>query len=328
MSPSPPDPNAAADSQLFVPSSTDLNETQEYVAAPASTPKKVPLTNLGDFRLVGRLGEGGMGTVFKALQVSRKRFVAIKVLSKHVAQRPGFLERFHRETRTLAKLHHPNIVRYLAAGEDHGFAYLAMELLEGGSVGSWLTKLTRFSIGEAALIAKSCAAALQYAHELNLIHRDVKPDNLLLSKSGEVKLADLGLAKTTDDSDVGLTNTGVGIGTPLYAAPEQARDAKHVDARSDLYSLGNVFYHCLTGKPPFHAGDLLGLIQAKEKGVYVTAGLVNKKVPPKLDRILSKLLAKRPEHRYTCATEFLEELEWSGVVAEKLSFPPPDEARS
>lgn len=327
MSPPPPDPKAAEPSLLFVPP-PDLDRTQEFVepvARKAPPSKKVPVTALGDFKLVGKLGEGGMGTVYKAVQQSRKRLVAVKVLSRHVAQRPGFVERFHREVRAMAKLQHPHIVRSLAAGEDHGYVYLAMELVDGGSVGSWLTKRRRFAVGEAALVARQCGLALRYAHEQNFVHRDVKPDNLLVTTDGVVKLADLGLAKATDDSDVGLTNTGVGIGTPRYAAPEQIHDAKHADARCDLYSLGCVFYHALTGKPPFDAANLIGLIRAKEKGVYATASLANKKVPPALDKILSKLLAKVPDHRYASAAEFLEELEWTGLVAEKLSFPSPEE---
>jgi serine/threonine-protein kinase len=322
MSPPPPDP-----SLLFVPPA-DLDRTQEFVepATPApAAAKKAPLTALGDFKLVGKLGEGGMGTVYKAIQQSRKRLVAVKVLSKHVAQRPGFVERFHREVRAMAKLQHPNVVRSLAAGEDHGYVYLAMELVDGGSIGSWLTKLRRFSVGEAALVAHQCGLALRCAHEQNFVHRDVKPDNLLLTRDGVVKLADLGLAKATDDTEVGLTNTGVGIGTPRYAAPEQVRDAKHVDARCDLYSLGCVFYHCLTGKPPFDAADMIGLIRAKEKGVYPTASVANKKVPAAVDKILSKLLAKVPDHRYASAAEFLEELDWTGLAAEKLSFPTSEE---
>lgn len=303
----------------------DLNATQEYVettalSLPPKSPTKVQLTTLGDFRLVGKLGEGGMGTVFKAVQVSRNRNVALKVLSKEFAQRPGFVERFHREVRVMGKLDHPNIVKLIAAGEAHGFVYLAMELLDGGSVGGWLTKLGKLPVGDAARVAQACGRALQYAHENGMVHRDVKPDNLLLSKAGAIKLADLGLAKTADDAAEGLTATGVGIGTPLYAPPEQARDARHADARSDLYALGGVFYCCLTGKPPFHAPDLISMIRAKEKGTYVTASVVSRMVPPALDRILAKLLAKQPDHRYASAAEFLDELEWSGTVADELSF--------
>ncbi|QEL20153.1 serine/threonine-protein kinase [Limnoglobus roseus] len=321
-----PTPNPLDQTQDWQPA--DLDRTHDYSESPPKkAPTKVLLTTLGDFRLVGKLGEGGMGTVFKAVQVSRNRLVALKVLSKELAQRPGFVERFHREVRVMGKLGHPHIVKLLAAGEDHGFIYLAMELLDGSSIGSWLTKLGRLPVGDAALVAKSCGLALQYAHEAGMVHRDVKPDNLLLAKSRTVKLADLGLAKTADDSDIGLTQTGVGIGTPLYAAPEQARDAKHVDARSDLYSLGSVFYHCLTGKPPFHASNLLDIIKAKEKGVYATASLVNKKVPPALDRILAKMIAKVPDHRYPSVAEFLQELEWSGLVGKELSFLPGESDR-
>jgi serine/threonine protein kinase len=287
---------------------------------PPPAPKKIALTHLGDFRLVGKLGAGGMGTVYKAVQESKHRYVALKVLSQEVATKPGFVQRFDREIRAMAKLDHPNIVHLIRAGEDHGFVYLAMELLAGGSVGSWLEKLGQFSVADAALVARQAAVALLYAHEHGFVHRDVKPDNLLLAADGTVKLADLGLAKTAEDTLEGLTQTGVGIGTPLYAAPEQARDAKNVDARCDIYSLGCVFYRCLTGRPPFHADTLLGVIKAKEKGVYEAAHSVRKKVPKSLDKILAKMLAKTPDHRYTSLAEFLEELDFSETVGERLSF--------
>src|SRR5205085_1766237 len=158
------------------------------------------------------------------------RVVALKVLAKEVAGRPGFAERFRREVRAMGRLDHPNVVRYLAAGECHGFTYLAMELIEGGSLAGWVAKLGRLPVVDAVFVAAECGKALQYAHGQGLVHRDVKPDNVLLTPDGRVKLADLGLAKADDDAaDAGLTQTGVGIGTPLYAAPEQARDAKHAD---------------------------------------------------------------------------------------------------
>jgi eukaryotic-like serine/threonine-protein kinase len=287
---------------------------------PPPAPKKVALTHLGDFRLVGKLGAGGMGTVYKAVQDSKHRFVALKVLSQEMATKPGFVQRFDREIRAMAKLEHPNIVHLIRAGEDHGFVYLAMELLTGGSVGGWLEKLGHFTVEDAAHAARAAAVALLYAHERGFVHRDVKPDNLLIAGDGTVKLADLGLAKTAEDTLEGLTQTGIGIGTPLYAAPEQARDAKNVDARCDIYSLGCVFYRCLTGRPPFHADSLLGIIKAKEKGVYESAHSVRKKVPKSLDKILSKMLAKNPDHRYASLAEFLEELDFSETVGERLSF--------
>lgn len=323
---SPPEPKRLDQTQDWIAPSDALNQTQEYIpngVAPAPQPKaptKVLVSTLGDFRLIGKLGEGGMGTVYKAIQISRNRIVALKVMSKELGAKASFVERFHREVRIMGKLDHTNIVRLIAAGEAHGFIFLAMELLEGGTVGTWLGKLGRFTVPDAALIAKSCGMALQYAHESGLIHRDVKPDNLLISKAGIVKLADLGLAKTDDDADVGLTRTGIGIGTPLYAAPEQVRDAKHVDPRCDLYALGCLLYHCLTGITPFPATDMLTLIKAKEKGTYATASIVNKRIPPALDRILSRLLAKLPDHRYPSAAEFLQELEFTGLAGEELSF--------
>lgn len=321
MSTSPDAPDRFAKTQAWG-ETVDLERTQDF-SRPTPTgagPKIIPLTTLGDFRLVGKLGAGGMGTVYKAIQLSKNRTVALKVMSKELAQQPGFLERFQREARAMGRLNHPNIVRCFVAGESHGFVYLAMELAEGGSVGARLEKLGKFPLADAAFVAKSCAAALEYAHGQNLIHRDVKPDNLLIAKSGAIQLADLGLAKVTDeDADQSLTRTGVGIGTPLYAAPEQVRSAKDVDARCDLYSLGCVFYHLLTGRPPFTAPDFLGLIKAKEAGVYASASQVAKGIPASIDRLLAKLLAKVPDHRFASATEFLQEIEWAGVAGECLS---------
>jgi serine/threonine-protein kinase len=220
----------------------------------------------------------------------------------------------------MGRLDHPNVVRYLAAGEAGGFVYLAMELVEGGSLKEWVGRLGRLSPADAVHAAAECGKALQYAHEQGLVHRDVKPDNVLLTPDGRVKLADLGLAKAADD-DVGLTQTGVGIGTPLYAAPEQIRDAKHADARSDLYALGGVLYHGLTGRPPFSGGDLLDLIGAKERGTFAPASRTAG-VPAALDRVLSRLLAKLPDHRYQSAAEMLQDLDWLGLAGPRLSFLP------
>jgi serine/threonine-protein kinase len=163
------------------------------------------------------------------------------------------------------------------------------------------------------------AAALEYAHAQKTIHRDVKPDNILLTTDGVVKVADLGLAKDTSD-DMALTKTGAGAGTPIYMAPEQARDVKHVDARVDIYALGIMLYVFLTGKPPFTGATLVDLISEKEKGKFDPIRRHNDEVPPKIDLIVDKMLAKDPKMRYARCQEVIDELEPLGMANDELSF--------
>ena len=286
-----------------------------YTLAPTDSTEHATLSAVGDYQIVAKLGEGGMGTVFKAVRGKTGRVVALKVLARKAAQRPGFVQRFHREVRTMGRLAHPHIVKYLAAGEANGLIYLAMELVDGGSVADRVKRLGPLGVADAMSVAISAGRALDYAHQNGIVHRDVKPDNLLLTAAGEVKLADLGLAKATDDEgDTTLTGTGTGMGTPLYAPLEQIRDAKRADARSDLYALGGVLYFCLTGSPPFEGADFLALLKAKEKGTFPAASGRNKLVPAGVDKMLSKLLAKLPEHRYQSAAEFLQDAEWGGFA--------------
>ncbi|MFO0936952.1 MAG: serine/threonine-protein kinase [Gemmataceae bacterium] len=302
----------------------ELNDTGPIPLAGAPAPKPavsaapktiIKLSTLGDFRLIAKLGEGGMGTVYKAEQISRKRLVALKVMNRDLASRPGYVARFHREARAMSKIDHPNLVRCLAAGESHGFIYLAMEYLEGGSLQSRIGK-DGLDVGEAVRLILAVAHGLQAAHSSGLIHRDIKPDNILLSRDGIPKITDLGLAKAADEEGAGLTQTGIGIGTPLYAAPEQVKDAKNVDVRCDIYALGCVLYHCLVGKPPFVAETLLGMIKVKEKGTYIPASVAKPGLPVSLDRILTKMLAKLPEHRYDSCFDVAQELEWTGLATE------------
>jgi serine/threonine-protein kinase len=199
-----------------------------------------------------------------------------------------------------------------------------MEYVEGGSIQDWLNKLGKFSLGDSLYLALICARALQHAHELNVIHRDIKPDNILLTKKGVVKVADLGLGKALDD-DLGLTKTGTGAGTPLYMAPEQARDAKHIDGRTDIYALGVMLYHFLTGELPFKGETLVEMIESKEKGKFSPARKFNGEVPERLDLILDKMLVPKPEQRYQSCAELILDLESLAMANERLSFiePPP-----
>jgi len=292
-----------------------LEEGQAPVVA-AAAPKA---TTLGDFRLMKKLGQGGMGAVFKAQQLSLDREVAVKVLSKELSSKPAFVKRFQREAKVMAKLDHPNILRCYGAGSAQGYHFIAIEYVEGGSLEDWLKKLKKFSLGDSLHALITVARALEHAHELTMVHRDIKPDNILLTKKGIIKVADLGLAKAQDD-DMQLTKTGTGAGTPIYMAPEQARDAKHVDHRTDIYALGCMLYVFLTGEAPFKGETLVELIEAKEKGKFKPMRQFDASIPERLDLIVDKMLAKKPELRYASCTDLADELEALGLENSSLSF--------
>jgi serine/threonine-protein kinase len=290
-------------------------------AAPAN-PAGEKLSVLGDYRLSKKLGEGGMGSVFKAHQISLDRDVALKVLSKALASKPSFIERFQREARVMARLDHPNILRCYGVGEAHGYHYFSMEFVEGGSLQSLLAKHGKFSIADAVYVTLTCAEALGHAHEQNIVHRDVKPDNILITKAGVLKVADLGLVKAHGE-EVQLTQTGTGAGTPLYMSPEQFRDAKRVDQRTDIYALGCMLYVMLTGKPPFEGETYVDLLDAKEKGKSTPARKLNPEVPERLDLMIDKMIAKKLEHRYQTCAELVKDLKELGVAGKELSVVKP-----
>ena len=287
-------------------------------AAPKPAPKKV--TQIGDFKLRKKLGQGGMGEVFLATQVSLDRDVALKVLSKELAKRPGFVERFLREARSMAKIDHPNAVRVYAAEAHRGLHFVAIEYIDGRGMQDWMDKLGRLSVGDALHVTLRCADALRHAHELNLIHRDIKPDNILVTKKGVVKLSDFGLAKALDDEDMALTQSGTGLGTPLYMAPEQARNAKNVDHRADIYALGVTLYYFLTGKLPFSGDTVVELIQNKEKGRFDRARRLNPEVPERLDLMIDKMIAKDPAYRYSSWDELISDLKSLHLDNPSLTF--------
>jgi serine/threonine-protein kinase len=293
----------------------------------ASTPalaedaKADNLSTLKDFRLITKLGEGGMGAVYKAHQMSLDRICAVKVPFRHLAKDASFVGRFYREARIMAKLDHPNILRCFGVGEENGWHYLAMEYIDGASMQSWVKKLGKLSVGDALHVAIACAHALQHAHEQDLIHRDVKPDNILITSKGAVKVADMGLAKALTD-DLGLSRTGTGAGTPHYMAPEQARDAKHVDHRCDIYALGCMLHTFLTGKPPFSAETYVELLVEKDKGKFQPARRSNPEVPERLDMMIDKAMAPKLELRYKSCGDFAKDLESLGLANEILSFVP------
>ncbi|MBX3436739.1 MAG: serine/threonine protein kinase [Planctomycetaceae bacterium] len=323
------DPKAAA-------GSSDLAETDVVTPEP-SKPKRAPAgeaprpkassghdastrtSRLGDFEIRKQLGQGGMGKVYLAHQVSLDRDCALKVMSGELAGRPGFVDRFIREARAMAKIDHPNVVRCYAVDEQDGKHFVAMELIDGQSMQDWLNERGVLSIEDALHVVLVCADALQHAHGLNMVHRDVKPDNILVTKNGVVKVSDLGLAKALDD-DMSMTQSGTGLGTPHYMPPEQARDAKHVDPRCDVYALGCTLYHFVTGKLPFAGENLMELIRNKERGQFTPARRLNPRVPERLDLIIDKMMAREPRHRYASCREVIRDLEALNLAGDSLSF--------
>lgn len=286
---------------------------------PPAAPKQQKPATLGDYKLLEKLGEGGMGTVYKAEQTSKRRLVAIKILFNHLAKEAVFRQRFLREASILARLRHPNILEFIEAKEVQGTFFIAMEFASGGSIQGHLDRLGKFTLGDSLHITLAAANALQHAHQQGMIHRDMKPENLLLTDDGSVKLADLGLAKSQEDA-MSLTQTGTAAGTPMYMAPEQARDVKRVDKRSDIYALGCMLYRFLTGELPFTGRNIIELVQAKDKGIFKPASSLNSELPEELDDILRRMLANRPDDRTPSCEDVIIELQGLGCESPFLSF--------
>jgi serine/threonine-protein kinase len=197
-----------------------------------------------------------------------------------------------------------------------------MEYVSGRTVQHLLTRLGTFTVGDALYILLRAARGLHYAHEQGLVHRDIKPDNLLITKAGEVKVADLGMVKSLDE-DMALTQTGHAVGTPWYMPLEQAKNSKDADARCDIYALGCVLYAMLTGHPPFSGRTIVEVIQAKEIGTFPPARQFNRAVPELLDLILVKMTQKQPRYRYADCAELIRDVERLGLANETLSFLAP-----
>jgi len=208
-----------------------------------------PGTRFGDYEILEELGAGGMGKVYRARDLTLERLVALKTLAQQFSSDTSYVQRFLKEARAAARLNHPNIVQIYDFGCVDSVYYLAMEFVDGHSLGTYL-KRGHFSETESIQIIRHACRALSVAHADGIVHRDIKPDNLMLTSRGDVKLVDLGIAKRIDE-DQSLTQTGQAIGTPHYISPEQIRGQKDVDPRADVYSLGATLYHLVTGHTPY-----------------------------------------------------------------------------
>jgi len=262
---------------------------------------------LGEFELLEPIGSGGMSTVYKAYQRSMDRFVAVKVLPPQTAKDPVLLKRFYREARAAAKLNHPNVVQAIAAGEQSGLHYYVMEYVEGETLAERVARSGPLPEQEAKRIVAAVADALAAAHALGLVHRDVKPENILILPDYRVKLADLGLVKWLGE-ELNLTVAGRGLGTINYMAPEQFRDAKHADARCDIYSLGLTLYFALTGKVPWLGLDLKQIYKAKRAGDLPDVRKLNPSVSAETAEIIRRATDPEPRRRYQSCSELAEQL--------------------
>jgi len=262
---------------------------------------------LGDYRVLRRIGAGGMAEVFLAEQLSLGRPVAIKVLHRALAADATYVERFLNEARAGAALVHANIVQIHEVGQIDGLHFLVQEYVRGKNLAEVLKREGALQPRLVLDILRQVAAALAKAAEQGIVHRDLKPENILLSASGEVKVADFGLARLNNADARTLTQVGVTMGTPLYMSPEQI-EGKTVDARSDVYSLGVTCYHLLTGQPP-HTGDTALAIAVQH--LHATPRPlenVRDDIPSSLARVVHRMLAKRPDQRYASPGELMVEL--------------------
>jgi len=255
---------------------------------------------IGGFELVAKLGQGGMGAVFQARQVSMDRLVALKVLPPALARNRNYIERFQREARASVLIAHPNLVQGVDAGQDadSGLWYFAMEFVPGETLRTVMRRDGKFAEQRALTIARDVAAGLAAAHHAGMVHRDIKPDNVMITPDGSAKILDLGLAKHEDD-DSELTQTGASIGTPLYMAPEQARgDLDQLDATTDLYALGATLFHLIAGRPPFEgptsAVILSQHLTAPAPALDQVAPGTSAATAALIARLLAKDQAKRP----------------------------------
>jgi eukaryotic-like serine/threonine-protein kinase len=255
----------------------------------------------GRYRIERVLGGGGMAVVYCAHDVELGRTVAVKLLAEHLAEEQEFRDRFLREARIAARLAHPNVVAVYDAGEDDGRPYMVMEVVEGETLAELLAREHRLPPRQVVDLGLQAAAGLAHAHAHGLVHRDVKPQNLLLRRDGVLKVADFGIARAAEATRQ-LTQVGAILGTADYLAPEQAL-GDQVTAAADVYGLGAVLYQALTGRTPFEASTLVQLLAEIQQGAIVPPSQLVPDVPPGLESTIMRCLARNPAYRPASAAE-------------------------
>lgn len=261
------------------------------------------------YHIMSKLGAGAMATVFKARQLSLDRIVAVKVLPKRFSENAEYVEMFYKEGMAAAKLNHTNIVQAIDVGEASGYHYFVMEYVEGHTLYDEIAAGKVFGEVKALEIILQVAGALEHAHKQGLIHRDVKPKNIMIADDGQVKLADMGLARLAADTEAAEAEAGRAFGTPYYISPEQIRGAKDVDFRADIYSLGATLYHMVTGRVPFQADTPIAVMQKHLKEPLVPPDHINTTLSAGLGEVVEVMMAKDPARRYASTSDLLVDLE-------------------
>ena len=270
----------------------------------------MPGDRIGHFELVEYVGGGGMGRVFRAIDTQLGRTVALKVLPPEQAGVADTLQRFQNEAQSTARLDHENIARVYFVGKDRDLSYIVFEFVEGVNVRLLVEQKGPLPLAEALSYTIQVTEALAHADARGVVHRDIKPSNVLITPDGRVKLIDMGLARlrNVDAADGDLTQSGVTLGTFDYISPEQARDPRIADVRSDIYSLGCTLFFMLTGRPPFPEGTVLQKLLQHQGDEPPDVRRLRPDVPEEVSRVLRKMMAKDPRHRYATSAELAADL--------------------
>ena len=289
--------------------------------------KRGVLPKLGGYELIAKLGEGGMGAVYKARQISLDRIVAVKVLPAQLSRNREYIARFRREARLAGKIAHPNVVQVLDVGEDADRHYIAMEFVDGSDTAA-LIREGRIEEKRALEIIRGVARALVVAHEKGIVHRDIKPANIMLASDGTPKLSDLGIAKQTGTKGATLTRTGAAMGTPQYMSPEQCQGVREIDGRSDIYSLGATLYHMVCGKVPFGGATPPAVMHNHVYEPLPDPKALNADLSDGATALIRRMMEKDREARFqTCAEliEVIEEISRGGLAAAPSPPQPAEE---
>ncbi|HUT88652.1 MAG TPA: bifunctional serine/threonine-protein kinase/formylglycine-generating enzyme family protein [Thermoguttaceae bacterium] len=282
----------------------------------------------GEYTVLELIGQGGMGQVFKARHRTMQRIVALKVLPRRGMQSPSAVKRFEREVRAAARLMHPNIVTAYDAGEQEGIHYLVMEYVNGMDLAAILAEQGPLAVAQAIDYTAQAAKGLAYAHSEGIVHRDIKPGNLLVDEKGTVKILDMGLARMASaggrvgsEESESLTTSGQVMGTCDYMAPEQAEDTHRADHRADVYSLGCTLYRLLTARKPYEGDTMIKILLSHREAPIPSLSAARPDVPASLDAVCQKMMAKTPEERYQSMSEVIDAL--SACVTTREPVPPP-----